>query len=182
MKFQSRISCYPIYMIFDIQPAPVLSTYTNITAHPQLTPNKAPNRTNQQVWLQVQFKAPFTNEQFTRPKVAPISYERDSSVFDIELKNSRVVDGQFMFDCIVKYGDNWLQFDNTNGITLSQLPISFVIITSCGDSVSSGGSFIITDGNGSYAFITNDTAQYPVFGLTRTYKKSIELHIFVDWI
>jgi hypothetical protein len=142
-----------------------MNTYLHLTQYPQLTQTRAAVFDNAKSWMQVQRKAPFTNTVFTHPKVALTSYDRDSTLFNIELSNHRIIDGQSHFDCTAELDNNWIGFDKY-GIVLSQTPKKFIIITSCGDSIADGGNFIITDGEGNYAFTTKDTSQYPVFGVT----------------
>jgi hypothetical protein len=156
MKFQSKISGYFVYMPMEQQP-------DKIKSHA-----RSPNITSAETWLQVEYKSLLTNVVYDKPKLKPTGYNRDASVFEIELLNERIVDGQYVLDCTAKLDNNWIQFDSA-GLSLSQSPAHFTIKTSCGDSIPDGGNFHITD-NVNYAYITRDTSLYPVFGVSKSEK------------
>jgi len=152
MKFSSKLSGWPTYILVNNQ----------VKAVGPIA--RAPNFSNAEAYLRILYKDPNNNEPYNPPILDSISYERDGSVFEIELTNAHKVDDQYYFDCTAKIDKYYLDI-KTDGLTLSPVKSKITIMTECGDKIADGGLFkIFKESN--YIMITKNSKQIPVLGRT----------------
>jgi hypothetical protein len=156
MKFSSRISGWPTYIFVGDQ----------VKAVGPIA--RAPNFTSADSYLRILYKDPLTNSVYKHPILDVISYERDSSVFEIELTDAHRIDEQYAFECSAKIDNHYLEMSDA-GLILSPNKSVFTVITDCGDKIEDGGLFKIVK-SGNYVMITKNSKLIPVLGQTDNVK------------
>lgn len=176
MKFSSRISGWPTYILVDQQVKALKG------------PQSSPNYTSAEAWLRILYYP--ANRQigvtgqipYDPPKVDVISYLRDSTMFNIELINPRVVNDETIYDAYVKVDDYYLSFSPDSPLSilnLTKTPTLINIFMTCGTDgdlntsrVADGGLFKIGDNKGNYLMITKNSNNNPVLGATDNAKQA----------
>ena len=176
MKFQTKIIGMPVHILAQNRPPPAMSTYTQLTEFPQLSPNSGVVFDNYKIWLTLRSKIitagnSNVNGVNSADNVLDVSaMDKDAANFTVEILNRQKVDDYIIYEAQIMIANKYLALDNF-GLVLVDSPITLKLVSNCA-SIIDGGLFTFMNNDNKYAVVLRDSSGRPLLGVTDDQRKA----------